>query len=76
MLMDSFSKPARSSASGASISTNSWPTCMSAFTSIRQEIKNGEANEQDPIQRTAAAIAEESWLLCFDEFHIPTLPTP
>jgi cell division protein ZapE len=36
----------------------------------RQEIKNNEANEHDPIQRTAAAIAEESWLLCFDEFHI------
>jgi cell division protein ZapE len=36
----------------------------------RQEIKNGEANDHDPIQRTAAAIAEESWLLCFDEFHI------
>jgi cell division protein ZapE len=36
----------------------------------RQEIKNGEVNEHDPIQRTAAAIAEESWLLCFDEFHI------
>ena len=36
----------------------------------RQEIKNGTANEQDPIQRTAAAIAEESWLLCFDEFHV------
>jgi cell division protein ZapE len=36
----------------------------------RQEIKNGEANEHDPIQRTAAAIAEESWLLCFDEFHV------
>ena len=36
----------------------------------RQEIKNGEADEHDPILRTAAAIAEESWLLCFDEFHI------
>ena len=36
----------------------------------RQEIKNGEASEHDPIQRTAAAIAEESWLLCFDEFHV------
>lgn len=36
----------------------------------RQEMKNGEANEHDPIRRTAAAIAEESWLLCFDEFHI------
>src|SRR4249919_2664528 len=36
----------------------------------RQEIKNGEANEYDPIQRAAAAIAEETWLLCFDEFHI------
>ena len=36
----------------------------------RQEIKNGEANEHDPIQRAAAAIAEETWLLCFDEFHV------
>jgi cell division protein ZapE len=37
---------------------------------FRQEIKNGEASEHDPIQRAAAAIAEESWLLCFDEFHV------
>jgi len=37
---------------------------------FRQESKNGNANGQDPIQRTAAAIAEENWLLCFDEFHI------
>ncbi len=36
----------------------------------RQEIKNGEASERDPIQRAAAAIAEETWLLCFDEFHV------
>ena len=36
----------------------------------RQEIKNGETNEHDPIQRAAAAIAEETWLLCFDEFHV------
>ena len=36
----------------------------------RQEIKNGEGNEHDPIQRAAAAIAEETWLLCFDEFHV------
>ncbi|HZL39035.1 MAG TPA: cell division protein ZapE [Pseudolabrys sp.] len=34
----------------------------------RQDIKNGA--EQDPIQRSAAAIAEETWLLCFDEFHV------
>ena len=37
---------------------------------FRQEIKNGDEAEHDPIQRAAAAIAEESWLLCFDEFHI------
>jgi cell division protein ZapE len=36
----------------------------------RQEIKSGESDMRDPIQRTAAAIAEESWLLCFDEFHV------
>jgi cell division protein ZapE len=35
-----------------------------------QEIKNGTLPEQDPIQRAAAAIAEEIWLLCFDEFHV------
>jgi cell division protein ZapE len=36
----------------------------------RQEIKSGGANGHDPIQRAAAAIAEETWLLCFDEFHV------
>src|SRR5262245_48317247 len=41
--------------------------CIHTF---RQEFKNGEGNEFDPIQRTAAAIAEASLLLCFDEFHV------
>jgi len=36
----------------------------------RQEAKNGETTGQDPIHRTAGAIAAESWLLCFDEFHV------
>ena len=36
----------------------------------RQEIKNGDTSEHDPIHRAATAIAEESWLLCFDEFHV------
>ncbi|HEY1475319.1 MAG TPA: cell division protein ZapE [Pseudolabrys sp.] len=36
----------------------------------RQDIKNGVLPDQDPIQRAAAAIAEETWLLCFDEFHV------
>jgi cell division protein ZapE len=36
----------------------------------RQATKNGESGERDPIQLTAAAIAQESWLLCFDEFHV------
>ena len=36
----------------------------------RQEIKNGDAGEHDPIQRAARAIADESLLLCFDEFHV------
>lgn len=36
----------------------------------RQEIKNGTLPDQDPIQRAAAAIADETKLLCFDEFHV------
>jgi cell division protein ZapE len=37
---------------------------------FRQETKNGADDDRDPIQRAAAAIADETWLLCFDEFHI------
>ena len=36
----------------------------------RQEIKNGTAADQDPILHAAAAIADETKLLCFDEFHV------
>jgi cell division protein ZapE len=36
----------------------------------RNRIKVGDANGEDPIRLTAAAIAEETWLLCFDEFHV------
>ncbi len=36
----------------------------------RQKIKSGELANGDPIVRVAADIAEESWLLCFDEFHV------
>ena len=37
---------------------------------FRQKLKNGEIEGQDAIRLTAAEIAEESWLLCFDEFHV------
>src|SRR5918992_310671 len=36
----------------------------------RQKLKRGEVKGEDPIAPVAAAIAEESWLLCFDEFHV------
>src|SRR2546423_2254775 len=36
----------------------------------RQKIKSGEVDDDDPIALTAGALAEEAWLLCFDEFHV------
>jgi cell division protein ZapE len=37
---------------------------------FRQQLKDGAIADDDPIRLSAAAIAEESWLLCFDEFHV------
>ncbi|ARQ02813.1 cell division protein ZapE [Pseudorhodoplanes sinuspersici] len=37
---------------------------------FRQKAKNGEIADEDAITLTAAAIAEEASLLCFDEFHV------
>ncbi len=37
---------------------------------IRQKMKSGEHEGQDPIKLVAAQLAEEAWLLCFDEFHV------
>jgi cell division protein ZapE len=37
---------------------------------FREKHKRGELTGEDPIRLTAGAIAEETWLLCFDEFHV------
>jgi len=37
---------------------------------LRQKAKAGEIDDEDPIRLAAAAIAQETWLLCFDEFHV------
>jgi cell division protein ZapE len=37
---------------------------------FRRRQKEGEIAEADPLGLTAAAIADASWLLCFDEFHV------
>jgi cell division protein ZapE len=36
----------------------------------RQNMKLSEHAGEDPIRLTAAQLAEEAWLLCFDEFHV------
>ena len=38
--------------------------------SYRQRLKDGEFESEDAIRLTANDLAEESWLLCFDEFHV------
>ena len=37
---------------------------------FREKIKLGEVLNEDPIRLTAATLADEAWLLCFDEFHV------
>jgi cell division protein ZapE len=37
---------------------------------FRDKIKADEIRDEDPIRLTAGQMADESWLLCFDEFHV------
>jgi cell division protein ZapE len=37
---------------------------------FRQKIASGAIGDEDVIALTAGSIFEESWLLCFDEFHV------
>jgi cell division protein ZapE len=37
---------------------------------FRQKMKSGEHAGEDPIRLVADELAQEAWLLCFDEFHV------
>jgi len=37
---------------------------------LRRKIKHGDIAEDDPIRLAAADLAQDAWLLCFDEFHV------
>jgi cell division protein ZapE len=37
---------------------------------LRQEMKRGEHEGEDPIRLVAQQLFDEAWLLCFDEFHV------
>jgi cell division protein ZapE len=37
---------------------------------LRQQMKLGEHAGKDPIHLVALELAQEAWLLCFDEFHV------
>src|ERR1700686_2825445 len=36
----------------------------------RTKLKSGEIAEGEPVSLTADAIAQQAWVLCFDEFHV------
>ncbi len=37
---------------------------------MRQQLKRGEIKDADPLWLAAVAVADEAWLLCFDELHV------
>ena len=37
---------------------------------VRHDMKAGRIADADPIRHVADALADEAWLLCFDEFHV------
>src|SRR5437660_1522003 len=40
------------------------------LSAVRHDMKSGRVSNGDPIRHVADAIAQETWLLCFDEFHV------
>ncbi|HEY2529594.1 MAG TPA: cell division protein ZapE [Xanthobacteraceae bacterium] len=38
--------------------------------SLRQQMKFAGHADEDPVRLAAAQLAQEAWLLCFDEFHV------
>src|SRR5262249_33498305 len=70
LLRDLFSAPSRVGRKRRTPSHKFMLEVQERVHAWRQRVKRGEVKGDDPIPPLAATLAETTWLLCFDEFHV------